>query len=324
MTGYADIRVAVCICTFKRQELLRALLAGVAQLAFCKVQPRHLEIVVVDNDELASAREVCLAVSLPWQVKYVVEPRRGISHARNRAIAEAGSIDFLAFIDDDEVPTIHWLDELLWAQAEFAADVVSGPVLPAYSADVAEWVRRGGFFDGRVSTTGTTRRTCSTNNALVGSHVFRRVLRFDDAFTLSGAEDTHFFSRAVQAGFRIVWSQEASVYETVSAQRGSLTWILRRGYQTGNGWVFCEADLGNRLLVRVARFFKAWGHVASGGAKALWSLLLLDKVRAVKSLREFSLGAGMLAGLLGQRFLAYRKAGTAHIGRLERVATKGE
>ena len=127
MPEASEIRVAICIATFRRQELLRELLVGLAQLTFHKARKPHIQIVVVDNDELASAEEICDDVSIPWPIKYVVEPRRGITHARNRTIAEVSSADFVAFIDDDEIPSAHWLDELLWAQEKFSADVVPAP-----------------------------------------------------------------------------------------------------------------------------------------------------------------------------------------------------
>jgi succinoglycan biosynthesis protein ExoM len=306
MSKPGNIRVAICVATFRRRELLHDLLSGIAQLTFRKVQAPQIQIVVVDNDELVSAEGICATVSSPWPIKYVVEAKRGISHVRNRAIAEAGSVDFVAFIDDDEVPSAHWLDELLWTQTEFDADVVSGPALPRYASDVADWVKRGGFFDRRVSATGTTRRACASNNVLVGTHVFRSVLRFDDAFALSGAEDTHFFLRVSQAGHKIVWSQEAVVFEAVSAERGTVTWILRREYQTGNGWVFCEAGVDHRLSSRMVWFSKACGHVVIGSANAVWHSALLDRAAVVRSLQRVSLGAGMLAALAGHRFLAYQ------------------
>lgn len=304
------MRVAICICTFRRQELLRDLLQGITRLTFSKSQTPQIQIVVVDNDEGASAREVCGTVAGPWPIQYTMEPRRGITYARNRAMTEAGPVDFIAFIDDDEVPSAQWLDELLHAQAEFAADVVSGPVLPRYAPEVADWVKSGKFFEPRISATGTVRNTCASNNVLIGTHVFKRVHRFDDAFALSGAEDTNFFLRVRQAGNKIVWSQDAVVSEAVSTQRATVSWILRREYQTGNGWVFCEAAMDGRLRNWIFRFCKASGHVVIGSARAIWWLVLSDKVATVRALQRLSLGVGMLAALAGHRFLAYQNAGT--------------
>jgi succinoglycan biosynthesis protein ExoM len=322
----SDVRVAICICTFRRPELLRELLDGIAQLTFRKVKTPQIQIVVVDNDELASAKDICSTVPAPWPIKYVVEAARGITHARNRAVAEAGLVDFIAFIDDDEVPSAQWLEELLWTQAGFNADVVSGPVSPKYAPRVADWIKSGGFFDSRISTTGIPQKVCATNNVLIGSHVFRRVARFDDAFVFSGAEDTNFFLRARQAGHKIVWSQEAVVFEAISAQRATVGWILRREYQTGNGWVFCEAGVDNRLRGRIVRFCKAWGHIVIASVNAIWSLLWLNRAAVIRALQRVSLGLGMLAGLAGLRFLAYEKRGLEQVrgltagGRVERTS----
>jgi glycosyltransferase involved in cell wall biosynthesis len=282
-------------------------LDGIAKLSFRKVSVPQLEIIVVDTpDESGSALEVCDNVSLPWPIKYVVEPRRGLTYARNRAIAEAGPVDFVAFIDDDEVPSVAWLDELLWTQAAFSADVVAGPVSPRYAQEVAGWIKAGEFFASPPKPTGTPCKTCATHNALVATRVFERVPKFDDSFALSGAEDTDFFLRTAQAGYKIVWSQEAVVFEYTSAARGTIAWILRREYQTGNGWVFCEAVVDHRLRTWAVRFHKAWGHVLMGSANAMWRLLMLDRAAVLRSLQRVSLGTGMLAALVGHKFLAYQ------------------
>ena len=63
--------------------------------------------------------------------RYVHEPRPGISHARNRGVAEAKG-DFVAFIDDDELPAPNWLESLLLTQRTYRADVVLGPVRPVF------------------------------------------------------------------------------------------------------------------------------------------------------------------------------------------------
>ena len=316
-------RVAICICTFRRPELLRELLQGFGRLTFHKVAAPQIQIVVVDNDELASAEQVSRAVSVPYPLTYVVEPSRGITYARNRAITEAGLMDFIAFIDDDETPSPHWLDELLAAQAEFCADVISGPVFPTFAADVPGWVKNGGFFDARSATTGTQRPTCACNNVLIAAHVFTRVPRFDDAFALSGAEDTDFFLRVCQGGYKIMWSQEAAVFEAVSSGRGTVGWLLRREYQTGNGWVFCEGRIDRSLRNWMLRFCKAWGHVILGSFNAGLRSLLVDKIGVVRSLQRVSLGIGMLAGLVGHRFLAYRNA-AAEFRALHGVASRTE
>jgi succinoglycan biosynthesis protein ExoM len=308
MSMCREIRTAICISTYRRQGLLRDLLDGVAKLTFHKVAAPEVVIIVVDTpDEYGSAQEICRSVSLPWALKYVIEPRRGLTYARNRAISEANGVDFIAFVDDDEIPSCGWLDELLWTQAEFRADVVSGPVVAQYSPSVADWIRAGGFHNSPFQPTGTQCITAATHNVLVGTHVLQTVPAFDDTFALSGAEDTDFFLRVAQAGYKIVWCQNAIVFEHISAKRATLRWILRREYQTGNGWVFCEAIINTHVRDRIFRLFKACGHVAMGLASAIWSSLRLDRIALVRSLRRVTMGAGMLTALAGHKYLAYEQ-----------------
>ena len=193
MRAETELCGAICVCTLRRPQLLRELLNGMARLCFQKVPAPTIRIIVVDNDSLESAESTVASVTVPWPVRYVVERPRGITYARNRAIDEAGSVDFVAFLDDDEVPSPQWLDELLWVKGEFAADVVSGPVLPKYEPEVADWVKRGRFFERELPTNGVVRRTCATNNVLIGSHVLRHLGGFDHFFAFSGAEDTNYF-----------------------------------------------------------------------------------------------------------------------------------
>jgi succinoglycan biosynthesis protein ExoM len=308
------MRIAICIGTYKRRELLRELLAGISQLKFRKEPVPQIEIVVVDNDPFKTGEEVCTATELQWPLKYFAEEHRGITHVRNRAVQEAGAVDFIAFIDDDEVPTPQWLDELISAQHRFRADVVSGPVVPKFASGVPEWVKKSDLFDRPSFSTGHSLDKCFAGNVLIRREVFFLVPRFDDRFNLSGGEDTHFFLRVRKAGHSIVWSQEAIVHESTPSERANLAWILRRSYQCGNSWPLCETSLDGRLRVRVTRFFKAWGYVAGGAAGTLISLFI-GKAALAHSLRTVCVGLGMLTGLAGRKFLAYQFAGARSVAR---------
>ena len=169
------MKIAVCMITLQRPEGLRRLLTGINALTF-RAQPPELEIIVVDNDSSRSAEEVCNALrpTMNWPLRYDVEPRRGIPFARNKAVACAiDGADFVAFIDDDEEPEPSWLDELLWVQRRYDADVVTGPVLPRFPANVPGWVVKDGIFESYRYRTGQHRDKAYTGNVLVRADVFR-------------------------------------------------------------------------------------------------------------------------------------------------------
>jgi succinoglycan biosynthesis protein ExoM len=310
------VRVALCIGTFRRRELLRDLLMGVSELAFRKVPVPDIRVIVVDNDCSGAAEATCNETQLPWLKQYVVEPRRGIARVRNTAISTAGNVEFIAFLDDDEVPTPFWLDELLWTQGQFEADVVAGPVLTDFAPDVPAWVRAGRFFDRSTFPSGHRMDKCSTNNVLIRREVFDGVPSFNEDLELTGADDTHFFMRVNRAGYTIVWASDAIVHEAISKTRANLGWLLRRGYRLGNSWSLCELSLDQRLSVRMVRFLKAFAWIAKGLALALLSLFK-GKTDIVWALRTICYGAGQLSGLTGHKYQEYRSAGTDS---LEKIA----
>jgi succinoglycan biosynthesis protein ExoM len=306
--NFPRLRVAVCIATYRRPHMLRELLEGISKLRFLKFPAPDLIVIVVDNDPARSAEDICRASSLPWRLKYTAEPRRGIPQARNRSIREAESADFIAFIDDDEYPSTVWLDELLWTQAKFGADVVCGPILPDFDDDVPNWVRAGKFFDRGIQDSGKATDACRTGNSLVRKALFDHLSLFDERFALTGGEDTQFFLRVRQSGFTMVSSGHAFVHEPIPRSRGNLRWLLRRAYQSGNSWVLCEKSLDQRKFTRLIRFVKGCGRMAQG-ALTIPVSAIRGKAALARALRNIALGAGMLSGLAGRRYEPYRSAG---------------
>ncbi|MGH7820010.1 MAG: glycosyltransferase family 2 protein, partial [Candidatus Binatia bacterium] len=257
------MKVAICALTFRRNDGLRRLLEGIARLELDGDGP-DIRVVVVDNDPDEGARPVCTSApdGLRWPVEYHHEPRRGIAHGRNRAVgvARRGS-DWIAFIDDDEVPRPRWLKALLEVQRRTDADVVTGPVVPHFPEPVPDWVTRFGFFERRRHADGAPIDRAFTNNVL-----FRATLLgadeapFDVRFALTGGEDVHFFRRLREAGRRIHWADEAEVVEWIPASRACANWLTRRMYRVGTSTALAELDLfpGGGRRLRLAARALAW------------------------------------------------------------------
>jgi GT2 family glycosyltransferase len=312
------MKVAVCIITYKRPEGLKRLLHGLNGLSFEERVAPLLSVVVVDNDAAGTAAVVCEDVRgwFKWPLKYYVEPRRGISQARNRAVACAVALgaDFMAFVDDDEVPEPLWLDKLLSVQQEYAADVVGGPVLPYFYEPVPEWVVKGRFFEQSFERprypTGHLLELTAAGNVLVKTSMFDEMGgRFDEELGLTGGEDTLLFARAHEAGYKLVWADEAVAYEWTPASRANARWLLRRAFRLGNSRSVYEnrANAGSAALV--VRIAKGCGRVVQGLLLFLPSLplsLVVGRQSMMKALVLVFRGAGMLAGVARIRFEEYR------------------
>jgi succinoglycan biosynthesis protein ExoM len=228
------MRITVCVCTFRRPARLGPLLAQVARQ---RTDGRFtLDVVVADNDARASAAPAVASARerLTIPVTYVLEPRQNIARARNAALARAKG-DWVAFIDDDELPQDDWLLQALAAARTFGAHGVLGPVRPLYEVPPPRWLLRGGFAERPEHASGHLLhwRETRTGNVLMRRDVFERMWPpFDPAFG-QGGEDTDFFRRAIAAGGRFVWSSEAVVHEHVPAARCRRGYFLRRALLRG-------------------------------------------------------------------------------------------
>lgn len=227
--------ISVCVCTFRRPELLLGLLESLAGQSYsCKA----FEVVVVDNDRSATARPVIdhARVALPnLTICYEVEPTSGVSFARNRSVALARG-RYLAFIDDDEYACANWLKDLEATLLESGADAVLGPVIPVFPSDSPKWTMDSGFFERPRFATGTKLGSGEgrTSNALVLADLTKS--RSPEAFAIkfarTGGEDHDFFKWLVAQGGSIVWCNSADVYETVPLARQTIAFILSRSFRT--------------------------------------------------------------------------------------------
>lgn len=228
----ATPELTVCVCTFHRVQPLAELLRS---LATQTVTADRIEIVVVDNDPAGSAESVVhqFAQDHPGAaVRYVVEGKPGVSHARNRAVAESHAA-MLAFIDDDEVASPDWLEQLLLAAAQFQADVVLGPTRVTLVAGLPDWVRQlneRSHLDDLLTGQEVPRGRGGAGNVLIRHSALgvRAARPFDPRLTHTGGEDGDLFNWMRDQGARVVWSAEAVCWESLGPERLTMRFYVRR------------------------------------------------------------------------------------------------
>jgi glycosyltransferase involved in cell wall biosynthesis len=120
-------RMTVAICTHDRPETLKPALESVCLQGY----PR-LRILVIDNAPSDDrSRRVVSDLASKWDIEYAVEPRPGLSWARNRAV-ELADGEVIAWVDDDEYCDAWWAVELARGFVEVPqAGAVTGTVIPS-------------------------------------------------------------------------------------------------------------------------------------------------------------------------------------------------
>jgi glycosyltransferase involved in cell wall biosynthesis len=130
--------VSVVVPTYNRQAILSRTLDSLLRQ---KTESVEYEVIVVDNNSSDGTRALVETyVRQSPQVKYLLETRRGVSHARNTGIAAARA-PIIAFIDDDVEAGPTWiatLKQVLDAHPEI--DCIGGLITPRWSAPPPSWL----------------------------------------------------------------------------------------------------------------------------------------------------------------------------------------
>jgi glycosyltransferase involved in cell wall biosynthesis len=225
--------INVCICAYKRPQLLKRLLEELEDQDTCGVFT--YSIVVVDNDRLESGKAVVadFAVQSRVRVRYCVEPRQSIALARNMAVQNAEG-DYVAWIDDDEFPAKNWLLTLFKDRERYQVDGVLGVVKRHFDETPPEWIKKSHFYERRINPTGTNVDwlEARTGNVLVRREVFRNG---DQLFRpeFRAGEDQDFFRRMIEKGHTFIWSADAVVYEVVPPARWKRKHMLKKALLRG-------------------------------------------------------------------------------------------
>jgi GT2 family glycosyltransferase len=301
------VDLTVAICTRARPDLLASCLRSVLALRpHDPADPRHFQVLVIDNDPPDDATE--RLVSRLSGVRYSREARPGLDFARNRALAEATGL-WTAFLDDDVTVDSRWLEGLEEAVAEHSdAACVTGLVLPTELATKAQitFERRGGFGrgcrkvrfaggpDGQLFRLGAGMFGAGCN-MVVRTDTVRALGGFDEALDtgppLPAGGDLDIWSRLVRAGHPLVYEPRLLVFHRHRPDHAS----LRRQYWSwGEGFMAyltktARVDAAERP--QAARLVASWLGYQAGNVVA--------SVRPDAELATDLALAELLGGLVG-------------------------
>jgi glycosyltransferase involved in cell wall biosynthesis len=240
--------ITVVICTREHPGMLARCLDSLLAQNY-----PGFRILVVDNAPVTDATaEVVRSAARRGPVEYVLEPKAGLSFARNTAVKAAPG-QILAWIDDDEVADPNWLAEVARALHEHPdADVISGVIVPAELETQAQlWFEQfGGHSKGR----GFKPAVFSPETAHLQSPLYplppfgtganmtfrpgviERIGMFDTALGAGtpamGSEDTLAFTQVLVGGGKIVYQPTAVTHHY---HRRDLAGLQKQmvGYGTG-------------------------------------------------------------------------------------------
>ncbi len=290
--------VSVLIPTFRRPDsFLRA-----ARSALSQQGAGDFELIAVDNSPEGSAiaafRMLEAETNMPF--RWAHEPKPGVAHARNAALALARG-DLVAWLDDDEEAGPLWLASLIEARRVTGAQSVFGPVRARADGDV----ENAEFFETLYARSGPDQMQVvdgayGIGNSLQPRAMFDEPQPFDVRANQRGGEDDTLFAAWSEAGASYAWAPDAWVIEHLGPDRTRLPHGLKRAFAYGQGP--CETAWAARNFTTLAR------HMCVGAAQAttfgVASVLAFSAStpRALSLLDRAARGAGKVFWFFEQRF----------------------
>jgi GT2 family glycosyltransferase len=235
----------------------------------------------------------------------LVEPRPGLSRARNRALAWTPDGGVLAFVDDDAVVAEGWWEALRrhWDEAPAELACIGGPIRPRFAQPPPPWFSDAIAPALTVLDRGPEARDLDPAvESVYGANIsfraapLRQAGGFDPAFGHSGAgayfgEENEVQVALARLGYRVRYVPDASVWHVIPAERMRRRSFLRRRFAYG-------ASLGARRgRSRAAAARQALSSAAGcvvAAAQGDEPLLMVRAFRAAEN-------AGVLAGPLATR-----------------------
>jgi len=294
-------RTTVAIITLNRAEMLRHCLE-----CLCRQTRPADEVVIVDNGSEDGTRAVVYEYAARLPIRYVVEPKRGYSSARNAALRAARG-DIVLFTDDDCDAAPDWCRALCAPIEAGGADLVGGAKLPGEPANYTMWA------DYLCTESAVLhpalprgpRPALSTSNLALARRVIEKTGEFDERFLM--CEDRDFCMRATGMGFRLLFEPTALVYHRGLAR--SVSAYLDKMRRYGRGSIYYNLTHGQaeplarifpRRVAPAAALFPE--YAAMTAAYLLWHNVRLEFARTLQNWPLILLGAcwrqyGMIQGI---------------------------
>ncbi len=232
------IDVVVTLPTFKRPEHLLKTLHSLKE----QNTARHFAIIVMENEaEEQNGAKVAgpLFESGDYKGLVIIAHDRGNCNAYNAgwltALKTFPNFKSLVVIDDDEIASPDWLENLLRTQETYGVDFVGGPQVPVFAKPEHQVWAKHPVFSPHYSQTGRVPIIYSSGNLLVSRKVLEAMPFpfLDLTFNFMGGGDSDFISRSVVKGFTAAWCAEAPVFETIPERRVQADWIRARALRNG-------------------------------------------------------------------------------------------
>jgi GT2 family glycosyltransferase len=188
-----------------------------------------------------------------FSVQLLTQPKSGPAAARNRGAIQSRG-DYLAFTDDDCIPTADWLSRLSAAFVQYPERMVGGRVvnaLPENNYAAASQLLVDFLYE-RYNADPLQAQFFTANNLALRRDLFLELGGFDTRFSLAAGEDRELCHRWINRGYRMFYEPAALVHH---AHDLTLAGFWRQHVNYGRGAFRFRQQQNERLKLERPTFY---------------------------------------------------------------------
>lgn len=243
--------ISVIVATLNRTHYLEKCIKAIFANTYDK-----FEIIIVDQGKNNQTKELIDSRFLnTGKIKYIHTNTIGLSHARNLGWKNSRG-EIIAFIDDDAIPVIGWMEAYAKAFSDIKPDpaIVGGKIEPDWEAPKPKWYPDKkkyllGIYDigDEIMPFPEPDLPVGANFAVLGS-VLENFGGFDGRVgfnesrkkSMVAGEDSLIGMRVREAGYPIYYHPKAKVFHCISAKKMTRKYFVRRNYWEGVTYVMLK------------------------------------------------------------------------------------
>jgi len=255
------IKISIVICTHNRADLARDAIASVLEQDMPKDE---YELLIVDNASTdhthTMAQEFCGTYP---NVRYILETKIGLSHARNRGWQESQG-DYVGYLDDDAKAAAGWLPTAFDVATRTCPSAFGGPYYAFYQGQKPAWFKDeyASHIQGHAPRFLDEQEYLDGGNMFIRRDILKKLNGFHTSFGMQGkrlafGEETDLFVRlrSETASAKLYYHPGIKIYHLVRPEKFNL-WLAPKRYFSAGRYahkVFSASAKSNNLALFFAR-----------------------------------------------------------------------
>jgi glycosyltransferase involved in cell wall biosynthesis len=254
--------LSIIICTYNREKYLYNVLKSLAENDFpCS----EYEIVLVNNNSTDNTENECQRFQQGFpqvDFRYFLEENQGLSHARNRGIAESKG-EILVYVDDDAKVNAEYLKTIAnFFNEKPNAMAAGGPIIPLYETAEPQWMSHftkelitGYKYEGEKIIEFKNGKYPGGGNAAYRKNVFEIVGPYNPELgrkgdSLIGAEEKDIFDKMRSQNMKFYYLPNMILYHIIPESKLTSDYFNRLTYSIG------KSERMRTLNVSKIKYFK--------------------------------------------------------------------